>query len=51
VIDSGRDHVMTDTRTVPHDPDRKPAANPPLVDEQLADELLGRAQAEGVELR
>ena len=41
---------MTDTRTVPHDLDRKPAANPPLVDEQLADELLGRAQAEGVEL-
>ena len=41
---------MTDTRTVPRDSDREPASRPPLVDEQLADELLGRAQAEGVEL-
>jgi len=40
---------MTDTRTVPRQPDREPAAKP-LVDQQLADELLGRAQAEGVEL-
>src|ERR1700759_5816591 len=44
-------HVMSDTAMVP----RKPAdgARPTrrlLVDEQLADQLLGRAQAEGVEL-
>ena len=25
-------------------------ASPPLIDEQLADQLLGKAQAEGVEL-
>src|SRR5215467_13583902 len=41
---------MTDTRTVPRDSDREPASRPPLVDEQLADELLGKAAAEGVEL-
>jgi hypothetical protein len=35
---------------VPRQPDREPVAKPPLVDDQLADELLGRAQAEGVEL-
>ena len=44
---------MTDTGTVPRkldrEPEREPAARP-VVDEQLADELLGRAQAEGVEL-
>jgi putative transposase len=40
---------MTDTVTVPRDIDREPASKP-LVDERLADELLGRAQAEGVEL-
>src|SRR3954469_2312663 len=40
---------MTDTETVPRKPDREPASKP-LVDDQLADELLGRAQAEGVEL-
>jgi putative transposase len=40
---------MTDTTTVPRKPDREPASKP-LVDDQLADELLGRAQAEGVEL-
>ncbi|WP_319460846.1 hypothetical protein [Micromonospora sp. RTP1Z1] len=41
---------MTDTKTVPRDSDREPASKPPPVDESLADELLGRAQAEGVEL-
>jgi putative transposase len=41
---------MTDTRTVPRQPDREPVSRPPLVDDQLADELLGRAQAEGVQL-
>ena len=40
---------MTDTSTVPRKPDGG-AGLPPLVDEQLADELLGKAQAEGVEL-
>src|SRR5215475_10263496 len=44
-------HVMSDTAMVP----RKPAGGDrrsrrPLVDEQLADQLLGKAQAEGVEL-
>src|SRR4051794_18721238 len=40
---------MTDTEAVPRKPDRKPASTP-LVDDQLADELVGRAQNEGVEL-
>jgi hypothetical protein len=40
---------MTDTGTVPRQPDREPMPKR-LVDDQLADELLGRAQAEGVEL-
>jgi putative transposase len=40
---------MTDTEAVPRNPDREPAAKP-LVDERLADELLARAQDEGVEL-
>jgi transposase-like protein len=35
---------------VPRQPDREPVSRPPLVDDQLADELLGRAQAEGVQL-
>ena len=41
---------MTDTSMVPrkHDGDRP--ASPPLIDEELADQLLGKAQAEGVEL-
>jgi Transposase, Mutator family len=38
---------MTDTAMVPRKYGRQPA---PLIDEQLADQLLGRAQAEGVEL-
>jgi putative transposase len=40
---------MTDTNVVRHRPD-VPDGDPPLVDEQLADELLARAQAQGVEL-
>jgi putative transposase len=40
---------MTDTKTVPRQPDREPASKP-LVDDQLADQLLARAQTEGVEL-
>jgi putative transposase len=41
--------MMTDTEVVPRKPDR-PDGDPPLVDEQLADELLARAQAQGAEL-
>jgi transposase-like protein len=40
---------MTDTEVVPHKPKRT-AEKPPLVDEATADELLAKAQAEGVEL-
>jgi putative transposase len=40
---------MTDTDVVPGKPDRA-GGDPPLVDEQLADELLERAQAQGAEL-
>jgi putative transposase len=40
---------MTDTEIVPRRPDR-PDGEPPLVDQQLADELLARAQAQGAEL-
>jgi transposase-like protein len=35
---------------VPRKNDSRPAGPAPLIDEQLADQLLGRAQAEGVEL-
>jgi putative transposase len=41
---------MTDTEIVPRKRDREPADRPPLVDAELADELLARAQSEGVEL-
>ena len=41
---------MTEIGTVPRQPDREPASKLPPVDGQLADKLLGRAQAEGVEL-
>src|SRR5437763_6582495 len=41
---------MTETKAMPRSPNREPASKPPLVDDRLADELLGRAQAEGVEL-
>jgi putative transposase len=40
---------MTDTELVTRKPARSDG-DPPLVDEQLADELLGRAQAQGAEL-
>jgi hypothetical protein len=43
-------HVMSDTAMVPRKPDGEPPARRPLVDEELADQLLGKAQAEGVEL-
>jgi hypothetical protein len=38
---------MTDTSMVPRKRDGDPAARRPLIDEQLADQLLGKAQAEG----
>jgi putative transposase len=41
---------MSDTSTVPRKSDGSSAAARPLIDEQLADELLGKAQAGGVEL-
>jgi len=40
---------MTDTATVTGDRDR-PSEPGPVVDQELADQLLARAQAEGVEL-
>src|SRR6185437_8920126 len=47
---SRKDTQMTDTSTVPRKSDGSSAAGRPLIDEQLADQLLGKAQAEGVEL-
>src|SRR5215813_12298841 len=41
---------MTDTSMVARKRDGDPPARPALVDEQLADQLLGKAAAEGVEL-
>jgi len=41
---------MDDTAKVPRKPDGRPPRRRPLVDEQLADQLLERAQAEGAEL-
>jgi putative transposase len=41
---------MTDTSMVPRKRDGDRPASPPLIDEELADQLLGKAQAEGVEL-
>src|SRR5215467_4791662 len=41
---------MTDTALVPRNSEDSPAARRPLVDDELADQLLGKAQAEGVEL-
>src|SRR6516165_5251314 len=43
-------HVMQDTAKVPRKPEGERPERRPLVDDELADELLGKAQAEGVEL-
>jgi putative transposase len=43
-------HAMTDTAIVPRKNGDEPAGRPPLIDDRLADQLLGKAQAEGVEL-
>jgi putative transposase len=41
---------MTDTAMVPAASSGRRHERPPLIDDQLADQLLGKAQAEGVEL-
>ena len=41
---------MTDTSMVPRKPEGKSPERRPLVDEQLADQLLGKAQEQGAEL-
>jgi putative transposase len=41
---------MTDTAMVPRKSEGREPTRPALIDEQLADQLLGKAQAEGVEL-
>ncbi len=41
---------MTGTSMVPRKREGSPPPRSPLVDEELADQLLGKAQAEGVEL-
>ena len=41
---------MQDTAMVPRNSEDRPPAGRPLVDDELADGLLGKAQAEGVEL-
>jgi hypothetical protein len=43
-------HAMTDTAMVRSESEGREPARPALIDEQLADQLPGRAQAEGVEL-
>src|ERR1700683_5241501 len=43
-------HAMTDTSMVPRKSGEQADGRPPLIDEQLAHQLLGKAQAEGVEL-
>jgi len=41
---------MTDAAMVRRKNGDRPACSAPLIDEQLADQLLSKAQAEGVEL-
>src|SRR5499427_8736274 len=43
-------HVMTETSLVPRKPEGARPERRPLGDEELADQLLGKAQAEGAEL-
>src|SRR6516164_9634918 len=43
-------HAMTETSMVPRKSEGDPLARRPLVDDELADQLLGKAQAEGAEL-
>jgi hypothetical protein len=48
---SGRErlaeHVMSDTVKVPRKSDGRPPGRRPLVDDELTDQLLGKAAAEG----
>jgi len=41
---------MQDTAKVPRKPEKDKPAQPPVVDPELADQLLARAEAGGVEL-
>jgi hypothetical protein len=41
---------MDDTAKVPHKPDSRPAHRRPLIDDELADQLLGNAQEQSTEL-
>jgi hypothetical protein len=41
---------MSDTAMVPRNPGDRGPALPPVVDQELADQLLAKAQSEGVEL-
>ena len=43
-------HAMKDTAMVPRKSEGREPARPAPINEQLADELLGKAQAQGVEL-
>src|SRR5690348_2395721 len=43
-------HAMSDTAKMGRKQDEGPPGRRPLVDDELADQLLGRAQAEGAEL-
>ena len=40
-------HVMSDTAMVPRKSDGGPPGRRPLVDDELADQLMGKAAAEG----
>jgi putative transposase len=42
--------VMSDTAMVPRNPGDRGPASPPVVDQELADQLLAKARAEGIEL-
>jgi hypothetical protein len=43
-------HAMTETAKVPRKSEGGRPGRRPLVDDELADQLLGKAQAEGAEL-
>jgi hypothetical protein len=43
-------HAMTDTAKVPRDIEGGKAGRRPPLDDDLADQLLGKAQSEGAEL-
>jgi putative transposase len=49
-VGSRKDTAMSDTATVPGKPEGDRQPRRPPVDDELADQLLDRAQAEGAEL-